>query len=78
MFSGTLPLLFSIDSFYFALSALPKLVDPHLGALPQAITFRALGAKTMSFHTGSTARGSVTRYFSTVRHAVDDKSFIHE
>ena len=44
-----------LATFYFAPSALPELMDPHPGAMPQAVTFRALGAQTRSltFHTVS-------------------------
>jgi hypothetical protein len=39
---------------YFAPSALPGIHEPLPGALPQAVTFRAFGAASRSFHTVST------------------------
>ena len=66
-------LLFSIDAAYFAPSALQKLIDPNLGRMAQAITFRAFGAETRSFHTVShesrfaTANENRTRAVNLIR-----------
>jgi len=34
---------------YFAPSALPRIIEPLPGALPQAVTFRAFGTETLEF-----------------------------
>jgi hypothetical protein len=47
---------FRMTRTYFAPSALPGIHEPLPGALPQAVTFRAFGAASRSFHTVSTAR----------------------
>jgi hypothetical protein len=39
----------------------------HLGRWPRANTFRAFGADIRSFHTGSTASGSVPLSFKALR-----------
>jgi hypothetical protein len=46
---------------YFAPSALPGIHEPLPGALPQAVTFRAFGAASRSFHTVSLGGGSAPK-----------------
>jgi hypothetical protein len=56
MLDATQSLLFSVNTSYFAPSALPKFMDPHLGRCPRLLHFAPLALGTSSFDTASKSR----------------------
>src|SRR3982074_1984315 len=68
--------IFCRHFLFRAFSAFQNSRDPYLGRCPQAVTFRAFGAGTRSFHTLSSRPGRVNEVFASRSDCLKSKDSI--